>query len=45
MRTFAEPSVDFKFTSMAQFVKAHHEELSAFNGKAGSPAVFENRTI
>ncbi|MFM0181279.1 haloacid dehalogenase type II [Paraburkholderia aspalathi] len=28
MRTFAEPSVDFRFTSMAQFVKAHHEELS-----------------
>lgn len=28
MRTLAEPTVDFKFTSMAQFVKAHHEELS-----------------
>ncbi|WP_321812552.1 MULTISPECIES: haloacid dehalogenase type II [unclassified Burkholderia] len=27
-RTLAEPTVDFKFTSMAQFVKAHHEELS-----------------
>jgi 2-haloalkanoic acid dehalogenase type II len=28
MRTVNEPSVEFKFTSMAQLVKAHHEELS-----------------
>ncbi len=28
MRTPAEPAVDFKFTSMAQLVKAHHAELS-----------------
>jgi len=28
MRTLNEPSVEFKFTSMAQLVKAHHEELS-----------------
>ena len=28
MRTVSEPSVEFKFTSMAQLVKAHHEELS-----------------
>ncbi|BAN26874.1 haloacid dehalogenase type II [Caballeronia insecticola] len=26
--TRAEPSVDFKFTSMAQLVKAHHDELA-----------------
>ncbi|CAE6714625.1 haloacid dehalogenase type II [Paraburkholderia nemoris] len=28
LRTLAEPSVEFKFTSMAQLVKAHHEQLS-----------------
>jgi 2-haloacid dehalogenase len=28
MKTVAEPTVDFKFTSMAQLVKAHHEQLS-----------------
>ncbi|GLU31836.1 haloacid dehalogenase type II [Trinickia caryophylli] len=28
IRTLAEPTVDFKFTSMAQFVKAHHEALA-----------------
>lgn len=28
MRTINEPPVEFKFTSMAQLVKAHHEELS-----------------
>ena len=28
LRTLVEPSVAFKFTSMAQLVKAHHEQLS-----------------
>jgi len=28
MRSAIEPVVDFRFTSMAQLVKAHHEELS-----------------
>ncbi|SAK56266.1 haloacid dehalogenase [Caballeronia hypogeia] len=28
VRTFTEPAVDFKFTSMAQLVQAHHEELA-----------------
>jgi 2-haloacid dehalogenase len=28
-RTIAEPAVEYTFTSMAQLVKAHHEELAA----------------
>ncbi|SAL00616.1 haloacid dehalogenase type II [Caballeronia ptereochthonis] len=28
VKTLTEPSVDFKFTSMAQLVKAHHDELA-----------------
>lgn len=28
VKTLVEPVVDFKFTSMAQLVKAHHEELA-----------------